>query len=81
LKSKTCGYGEKNNNFPTLIYNHLTNDGGIQRVWVCHILSDILPLYLSFIKRKRYNIFATKSYYIGENKEGATSRLGIDYIQ
>ncbi len=33
---------------------------GMQRVWVCHTMSNILPLYLSFIKRKRYNIFATK---------------------
>jgi hypothetical protein len=29
---------------------------GIQKVWVCHILLDILLLYLSFIRRKRSNI-------------------------
>jgi hypothetical protein len=28
------------------------------KVWVCHTLLDILPLYMSFIKSTRYNILA-----------------------
>jgi hypothetical protein len=31
-----------------------------KKVWVCHTLSDILPLYLSFIKGRRYSILTTK---------------------
>jgi hypothetical protein len=33
---------------------------GMQRIWVYHTLSSILPLYLSFIKGRRYNISTTK---------------------
>jgi hypothetical protein len=43
LKTRTCGYGKKVNNFPTLIYNHLTNDGekiqSINRVVVVDFLA------------------------------------------
>jgi hypothetical protein len=28
LKTGTCDYGKKINNFPTIVYNHLINDGG-----------------------------------------------------
>jgi hypothetical protein len=33
---------------------------GIQRIWFYHILSNILLLYVSFIKGRRSNIFATR---------------------
>jgi hypothetical protein len=53
----------------------------MQKVWFCHILLDILPLYLTFIRGRRYNILTTKMLYIGENIEGAKGILGTNYIQ
>jgi hypothetical protein len=53
----------------------------MQRVWVWNTLLDMLPLYLSFIKRKKSNILQQECYYIGESKNGAKGRLGTNYIQ
>jgi hypothetical protein len=53
---------------------------GIQRIWVYLILSNILPLYLSFIKGRRYNILATRMHCISESRKGAKGILGTYYI-
>ncbi len=49
---------------------------GMQKVCVCHILSNILPLYLSFIKGRRYNILTTKMLLHCESIEGGRRQIG-----
>lgn len=45
MKTRTCGYGEKNNNYPTLIYNHLYNDGEkIQSINIVAVV-DFLAIF------------------------------------
>jgi len=45
LKTRTCGYGEKNNNYPTLIYNHLYNEGEkIQSINIVAVV-DFLAIF------------------------------------
>jgi hypothetical protein len=53
----------------------------MRKVWVCHTLSDIMPLYLSLLEGEGIIILQQKCYCIGESKEGAVSRLGTYYVQ
>jgi len=49
----------------------------MQRVWVCHIVLDILPLYMSFIKGRRYNVFIVHAITLVKTKK----KQKVDWAQ
>jgi hypothetical protein len=45
----------------------------MQKVWVCHTLLDIMPLYMLLSKGKGTIFLQKNCYNNGENKEGVVN--------
>jgi hypothetical protein len=54
---------------------------GMQKVWVCHTLSNTLQSYLWFNRKRKWCILIIRMHNIDENKKGEKCGLATNYIQ